>query len=116
MNNEHLDRILEKSLASEPGFKLSADFASKVTQTVVRRGQWKIDLREYFLYSAVIVGLAAIVGGFYYFVNPNLCYQAFNFVLKNWMQVVAAILLLNFIFFADKVLLRLLFNRWNLKG
>jgi hypothetical protein len=116
MNNEQLDRILEKSLASEPGFKLPVDFASKLTQAAVRREQWKIDLREYFLYSAVVFVLAAIVGGFYYFINPNLCYQAFNFVLKNWMQVIAAVLLLNFIFFADKVLLRLLFNRWNLKG
>lgn len=116
MNNEQLDHILEKSLASEPGFKLPADFDSKLTQAVVRREQWKVDLREYFLYSTVILAFAVIVGAFYFFINPNFIYWAWGFVTRNWVPVVASIFLLNFIFFTDKVLLRLLFSRWKLKG
>lgn len=116
MNKENLDQILEKSLSFDPGFSLSVDFANKVTQTIVSREQWKIDLREYLLFSGVVIGLVALVGGFYYFVDQNFMLNVFSYLKENWLSVATVVLLLNFIFFADKVLLRLLFSRWNLKG
>ncbi len=67
MKNEELDQIIEKSFGTEPGFQLPADFAQKVAFSVVRRQQWKADLREYFYLLAVVVSLLAVVFGFYYF-------------------------------------------------
>lgn len=116
MNSENLDNIIEKSLRSEPKFTLSTDFASKVTLHVVRREQWKIDLREYLLFSGVIIGLITLVGGFYYFVDQSFMLKVFSYLKENWLSVATVALLLNFIFFTDKVLLRVLFNRWDLKG
>lgn len=116
MIDENFDHIVEHSLKTEPMFTLSADFATKVTQTIVRREQWKIDLREYFLYSSVIVGLVALVSGFYFFIDQNNVTEVLGFLKEHWMSVTIIVLLLKFIFFADKVLLRLLFSRWNLKG
>ncbi len=116
MDSERFDRIIEHSLKLEPGFSLSANFASSVTRAVVRREQWKIDLREYLLYSGVIAALVALVSGFYFFIDQNNVTEVFGFLKEHWMSVTTIVLLLNFIFFADKVLLRLLFSRWNLKG
>lgn len=113
MRHEELDQIIDKSLKAEPQFKLSADFAQKVVMTVVRRRQWKADLREYLSISAVLLSLFALVLGFYYFVNKDIVLQAFRFVTENTIPVVLIAFLLNFIFFADRVLLRFLFNRWS---
>jgi hypothetical protein len=113
MRHEELDQIIDKSLKAEPQFKLSADFAQKVVMTVVRRKQWKADLREYLSISAVLLSLLALVLGFYYFVNKDIVLQVFHFVTENTIPVILIAFLLNFIFFADRVLLRLLFNRWS---
>ncbi len=113
MRHEELDQIIDKSLKAEPQFKLSADFAQKVVMTVVRRRQWKTDLREYISISAVLLALLALALGFYYFVNKDIVLQAFRFVTENTIPVILIAFLLNFIFFADRVLLRFLFNRWS---
>ena len=115
MNNESLDQILEKSLTSEPIFSLSQNFAARVTRAVVRHEQWRTDLREYFFYTAVVLVLISIVGGFYCFVDTKFMLNAISYLKDNWVSVAIVTLLLNFILFADKVLLRLLFNHWNLK-
>ena len=115
MNKEELDHIIENSFRTEPEFQLPADFASRVTRAVVRREQWKIDLREYLLYSGVILALVALVGGFYYFIDQNFMLKVFAFLKESWPSVTTIALLLNFIFFVDKVLLRFLFSRRNLR-
>lgn len=116
MNNEELDQIIEKSLKTEPEFRLSANFAQKVTFSLVRREQWKTDLHEYLYLVGVLFSLLAVVSCFYYFVDREFVLKAFAFVSENIIQVVLTVFLLNFIFFADKVLLRLLFSRWRLNN
>lgn len=113
MRNEELDQIIEKSFGTEPNFQLPVDFAQKVTSQIVRREQWKTDLREYFYLTGVLLSLLALVFGFYYFVDKEFVLQAFAFLSKNVIPVISMVFLLNFIFFADKVLLRFLFSRWS---
>lgn len=113
MKNEELDHMIEKSFRTEPGFQLSTDFAQKVVFTVVRREQWKTDLREYLYLIGVVLSLFAMVSGFYYFVDKEFVLKAFNFLSSNLIPVISIVFILNFIFFADKVLLRLLFSRWS---
>lgn len=113
MNNEKLDILIEKSFRTEPTFRLPVDFAQKVTLSVVRREQWKTDLNEYLSLSGFILGLLSAIIGIYYYLDKEIVLQVFSFVSGNISLVVCAVFILNFILFADKVLLGLLFNRWN---
>jgi len=113
MTKEELDQIIEKSFRTESGFHLPVDFAQKVTSRVIRREQWKTDLREYLFMTGVLLSLLAVVLGFYYFVDRAFVLKAAAFLSENAISVVSIVFILNFIFFADKVLLRLLFSRWS---
>jgi hypothetical protein len=112
MNNNELDQIIEKSFRTEPNFQLPSDFAQKVMFSVVKREQWKNDLIEYISLSAVILSLIAVVVGLYYYIDKEFVMNVFSLVSGNVVQVVLVLFLLNFILFADRVLLRLLFSRW----
>ena len=112
MNNVELENSIEKSFRTEPDFHLPADFAQKVTISVIRREQWKTDLREYLSITAILIFLLAVVSGTYYLIDKDLLMQFFSFISQNVLQVVLIVFLLNFILFADRVLLRLLFSRW----
>lgn len=114
MKNEELDTIIEKSFRTEPDFYLPSDFAGKVSFLIVRRTQWKNDLYEYLYLTGVIVSLLIVMGGLYYYIDKELVLQFLVFVSGNVVQVVLIVFLLNFILFADRVLLRLLFSRWKM--
>ena len=113
MKNKELEKILDKSLGSEPEFLLTPDFARKMTNQIIRREQWKSDLIEYLSVSGILVFLLTIVCGTYYLVNKELLLKTYAIVAENVVPVILVILLLNFILFADKVLLRLLFSKWS---
>jgi hypothetical protein len=53
----------------------------------------------------------AVVAGFYYFIDEASVVKALAFLSANLVPVISIVLILNFIFFADRVLLRLLFRR-----
>jgi hypothetical protein len=111
MRKDELTDIIEKSLGAAPEFRLRADFAQRVTASVVRREQWKSDLQEYFYLIAIVLGLVALLTGIYYLVDKELLLRTLNFFVMNWVPAGFLVLTLNFILFADKVLLRLLFSR-----
>jgi len=113
MKNEELDQMIDKSFRTELDFQLPVDFAQKVTVQIVRREQWKTDLREYLYILGVSFSLLVIVLGFYYFVDKEFIIQTLAFLSGNMIPVISIVFILNFIFFADKVLLRLLFSRWS---
>jgi len=113
MNKEELDQIIEKSFRSEPNFHLSSNFAENLTFIVSRSEKWKSDLHEYLNLLAILVTLIAVVSGFYYYIDKELTLRIFTFITGNVIQVVLVAFILNFILFADRVLLPLLFNRWN---
>jgi hypothetical protein len=110
MNHERLDSILEKSFRTEPGYRLSDGFAQKVTSRIVAKNQWLTDIYEYFYLSVLVLFLIGIAAGTYYLVNKEVLLQIFKFISGNAWQVAMIALILNFIFFADRVLLRLLFR------
>ena len=113
MKNEELDHIIEKSFRTEPDFHLSADFVKKLTFSVTRREQWKTDLREYIYLTTVLVLLLAVAAVTYYLIDKDIVIRIFSFIADNKLSFVFIVFILNFILFADKVLLHLLFNRWN---
>ncbi len=113
MKNDELDNILEKSLRVEPGFQLSPGFAQMVTASVMRTDQLRNDIREYIYLTSVIISLLSVAAGLYYYLDRALMTQFFTFISENVFPVILAVFLLNFILFADKVLLPFLFSRWN---
>lgn len=113
MKIEELDQRIEKSFKAEPDFQLPADFAVKVVSRVVRHEQWKTDLLEYLSIAGVLILVLAVVSGTYYFANKEFLLKIYSVVADNIIPVVLILALLNFIFLADRVLLRLLFNRWH---
>jgi hypothetical protein len=110
MENKELDHIIEKSFRTKPDFHLPADFAQKVTLSVVRREQLKNDLYEYLYLTGVLLSLLSVVGGLYYYLDKELVARVLSFASGNVIQVVLTVFILNFIFFTDRVLLRLLFR------
>jgi hypothetical protein len=113
MNDKELDQIIEKSFSIETDFHLPIDFAQKVANTIVRREQWKTDLNEYLSITGIIIFLLTIVSGTYYLVNKEYLLKAYALVSENIVPVILVVFLINFILFTDRVLLRLLFSRWN---
>lgn len=113
MRNEEIEYIVDSSLRSEPDYCLPVDFAQKVSFSVVRYNQWKDNLYEYLYLTAVLISLLSVAAGLYYFIDRTLMLKFLTFISGNVMPVVSAVLILNFILFADKVLLPFLFNRWN---
>ncbi len=112
MRKDELTEILDRSLRGEPDFRLPADFAQKVTASVVRCERWKTDLLDYFYLTAIFTGLIAAALGTYYLVDKELLIRTLNFFESNWVPAAFLIFILNFVLFADKVLLRLLFSHW----
>ena len=112
MKSEDLDYIIEKSFSAEPDFHLPADFARKLILTVTRREQWKTDIREYLYLTAVLISLLTVATVTYYMIDKAIVIQLFSFVTQNAVSVVFIVFIVNFILFTDRVLLRLLFNRW----
>ena len=113
MNNQELDQIIDRGFKSEPTFSLSVDFAKKVTLKVIGRELWKNDLREYFFMSFVVIALISFVAGFYYFVDKDFVIKVFAYISKNIIPIVSLLVVVNFVFFADKVILKQLFRRWS---
>ena len=111
MKNSELDKIIEESFGVEPDFHLQDDFAQKITTDLIRHSQWKADLYEYLYLTGFLLFLVSVVAVVYYIIDKNLLAQIFTFMSNNIMQVAFALFLLNFILFADRVLLRFLFNR-----
>ncbi len=112
MRKDELTEILDRSFRGEPDFRLSVDFARKVATSVVRRERWKTDLHDYFFLTAIFICLIAAASGIYYLVDKDLLVRAYKFCETNWVAIAFLFVTLNFVLFADKVLLRLLFSRW----
>ena len=111
MRKDELTEIIDRSMGEEPGYRLPADFAQKVTASVNRQEQWKTDLQEYFLLTALFSGLILVASGIYYVLDKEFMIRVATFFQSNIIPLSFVIILLNFILFADKVLLRLLFSR-----
>ncbi len=57
MKNEELEQIIEKSFCTEPDYRLSSDFANKVTRLISQNEESKTVWREYFYLTAVLISL-----------------------------------------------------------
>ncbi len=104
------DKHITEALKEEPDFFLTSDFADKMTGKISRRYSIQESLREYSVYAAILAGLAILVCGFLLFINKDNLSQLQSFVSGHLTEIISLVFIANFILFADKVLLRLLFT------
>lgn len=104
------DKYVDNALKEEPDFFLPVDFADKMTGKISRKYDVKESLKEYSVYAAVFFGLAILVCSFFIFINKGDLSQLQVFFTKHLAEIISLVFIANFILFADKVLLRLLFT------
>lgn len=104
--NFDTDKLLDEVLRTEPEFTLPDNFADVMAENMGKRFAWKMYLKEFLIYVGVIVGIIAITGAMTLIWFDADWQKWSSFVVQNITVVASINLLLVFILFADKVLLR----------
>ena len=110
------DALIDEVLKEEPGYALPTDFASNVALVVGRRFAWKQYLREFLIYVTAVFGIAVLAAGMaliWYDIDWK---NWLDFLFSNATLVAGINLLLLFVLFADRVLLRYFLYRSALKN
>lgn len=104
--NFDTDKLLKEVFTTEPEFRLPDNFTDKLVEKVKKRFAWEQYLREFAIYLAVIVGImivSAVLAFVWYDAKVS---SWLTFLTTNASLVVGVNLLLVFVLFADRVLLR----------
>jgi hypothetical protein len=104
--NTDLDKLLEEVLKTEPDYGLSENFAFITADKVARKFAWQQYIAEFLIYLAVIVGVIAVVSGFAFFWFGANWKEWLSFIRANATLVAGVNILVLFVLFADRVLLR----------
>lgn len=110
------DDLVEQVLKQEPDFSLPDNFADVMAEKAGKRFAWEQYLREFLIYLAVIVGAMAV--------TVTMALIWFQNDWKNWLDFMASNIwivsginvLVVFILFADRVLLRYFLYRSDLRN
>jgi hypothetical protein len=114
--NTELDNILDEVLKAEPKFVLPDDFADTLAQKMARKIAWEQYLLEFLIYFGAIVGLV-VVSAAIQFVFFGAQWQVWlQFIAGNIFILSGIALLLVFILFIDRVLLRYFLHRTSFAG
>lgn len=100
------DKLLDEVLRTEPEFTLPDNFADQLAEEMATHFAWKQYLREFLIYLGVILGIVAITGAMTLIWFNADWPKWLTFITENIVLVAGANLLLVFVLFADKVLLR----------
>ena len=109
LNNEKYtdaDKWLVDALKSEPHFELKADFADRMAEKMSRKFAWSQYLREFAIYAGVILGVVAVLAAVHIFLVGADWKSWTKFVAENLVFVTSGAVLLLFVLFTDRVLLR----------
>lgn len=102
----NMDNWVEKSLKSEPAFTLPDDFADKMALRIEKRLALNQYIKEFLIYAGVLAGLSVIAGLLGYFLIADTWARWISLLLPN-IEIAAGIaVIVLFILFADRVLLR----------
>lgn len=105
-NKFDVGEMLDEGLKTDPCFSLSDNFADILADKVARKYVWQQYIKEFLIYLGVFVGMAVVSGAMAF-----ICFGAdwkewLNYIVSNAGIVVGINILLIFILFADRVLLR----------
>jgi hypothetical protein len=107
---------LDEVLKAEPKFVLPENFADSLAQKMARKFAWEQYLIEFLIYFGAIVGLI-VVSGAIQFVFLGAQWKVWlQFIAGNIFVLSGITLLLVFILFVDRVLLRYFLYKTSLAG
>ena len=100
------DRILDRLLKEEPDYFLSDDFADNLVKKITIRQSVRQNIVEFITILSAVMGILVSFGVTYYFLNKENFMALKPLILNGYTPVFVLFIL--FVFFMDKVLLRLL--------
>ncbi len=100
------EKLVNEVLTSEPDFFLSKNFAEKVAKIVDKKFAWDSYIREFLIYLGVLAGIAVVVASLAFFWFGDDWKQWLDFIVTNISWVAGINVIIIFILFADRVLLR----------
>lgn len=100
------DKLVMQAFKQAPDFSLPDNFADVLAEKVGRKFAWQQYIREFLIYLAVILGIGAITAAIAFFWYEADWKLWLDFLINNMGWIVGANILLVFILFADRVLLR----------
>jgi glucan phosphoethanolaminetransferase (alkaline phosphatase superfamily) len=100
------DQLLDKLLKEEPDYFLPDDFADHLVKKIRIRQSVKQNTMEFLTILGAVAGILISFGATYYFLNKEIFITIKSFVFNGYTPVAVVIIL--FVYFMDKVLLKLL--------
>ena len=115
-NEKHIDtgKLLDEVLKTDPQFELSDNFADVLAEKMGRKFAWKQYLNEFLIYLAAIFGFVVVSVAIQFVWFGADWKQWLEFALQNISLILGINILLVFVLFADKVLLRYFMYRRDL--
>ncbi len=104
--NFDADGFLDEVLMEEPAYVLPHNFAAAVADKVNRRFVWGQYIREFLVYLAAIAGIIVVSAAMVFVWFEADWKEWLDFFLGNLALVASINILIIFILFADRVLLR----------
>lgn len=114
-DRKYYDDLIDQVLKQAPGFTLSDNFADVLVEKAGRRFAWELYIREFLIYLAAILGTILVVAVMALIWFQHNWKNWFDFLLTNSGVVAGIGILVIFILFADRVLLRYFLHRSDLK-
>lgn len=99
-------KFLDEILKTSPDLELSPDFADRMSMKFEKYTVWKQNIREFLILFAAGLGLLGITVAVFIFLMAEIWQKWMEWFIGNQTGVIGIGVLLVFILFADKVLLR----------
>ena len=100
------DNLLDEVLKTDPQFELSDNFADLLAEKMGRKFAWRQYFNEFLIYLAAIFGFVAVSIAIQFVWFGAEWQLWFQFVAKHISLVLGINVLVVFVLFADRVLLR----------
>ncbi|MCF8372899.1 MAG: hypothetical protein K9H64_14855 [Bacteroidales bacterium] len=115
ISEQELDLLLDDALGSESDFILPADFAEQLSARLSTQILWRQSMQEFFLYLAAFLAIAGIAVATLFWMDTAIWYQITSFFKQQYSLIIGIHILLIFVLFTDRVLLRYFHFRLNEK-
>ena len=113
MKNDGYDELVDRAIREKPDYFLQANFADRLTRRWEARESRKNDLMEYFSILGIVVLVLLIPGVVFFLINEDFILTVKDLLSMHGSQIFLLFFVLNFVFFADRVLLPWLFRLRN---
>ena len=105
-NSFDTDKLMREVLETDPGFTLPDNFAENIAKKIEPRFAWQQYFKEFLIYLGVLLGIAGLVTGMSFLWFGLKLDVAISYLQTNIPFIAGLSILIVFILFADRVLLR----------